>query len=76
MAEQTEAPPTGEELHLPGPSVVPLLNATGLALAILGLTVGWLLIAAGLLLFFFTLIRWIRDTSRDVDALPAEHRSH
>ena len=74
MAEQREAPPVGEELHLPGPSVVPLLNATGLAVALLGLTAGWFLIAAGLLLFFVTLVRWIADTRRDIDALPAEHR--
>ncbi len=76
MAEQREAPPVGEEIHLPGPSVIPVLNAVGLAVALLGLTVGWLLIVAGLLLFVFTLVRWIRDTSRDIDALPGEHRAH
>ncbi len=73
MAEQREAPPVGEELHLPGPSVIPVLNAAGLAVAILGLTVGWLLIVGGLLLFLYTLVRWIRDTAREIDSLPLEH---
>jgi hypothetical protein len=74
--DHNQAPPVGEEIHLPGPSVVPLLNAAGLAIAIIGLTIGTGLIIAGLLLFLVTLVRWIRDTSRDIEALPAEHRSH
>jgi hypothetical protein len=71
-----DAPPAGEDVHLPGNSVVPLLNAVGLAVAVLGLTTGILLIIAGLVLFFSTLLVWIRDTRRDIEALPAEHRAH
>ena len=71
-----DAPPAGEELHLPGSSVVPLLNAVGLAIAVLGLTSGILLIIVGLVIFFSTLLMWVRDTRRDIEALPGEHRSH
>jgi hypothetical protein len=71
---ETPAPPTGEELHLPGPSIIPLLNAVGLAVALVGLTVGLVLIIAGGALFLVTTVRWIRDTIHDVDQLPAEHR--
>jgi Flp pilus assembly protein TadB len=71
-----EAPPAGEELHLPGNSVVPLLNAVGLAIAVLGLTTGILLIIVGLVIFFSTLLMWVRDTRRDIEALPGEHRTH
>jgi hypothetical protein len=68
-----EAPPAGEELHLPGPSVVPLLNAVGITLALVGLTVGIAVSIIGIVLFLVTLVRWIRDTRADVDALPLEH---
>jgi hypothetical protein len=74
MGEPRTAPPAGEEIHLPGPSLTPLLNAAGITLALLGLTSGWYFLVAGLLIFFLTLVRWVRDTSRDIEALPAEHR--
>jgi hypothetical protein len=70
---RTEAPPVGEELHLPGPSIIPALNAAGIAIALVGLTFHWVLIVAGGLLFLGTTVRWIRDVVRDVDALPLEH---
>ena len=70
---QIDAPPSGEELHLPGASIVPLLNAVGISVALIGLTISPILIVAGLVLFLWTTVRWIRDTIRDVDQLPAEH---
>jgi hypothetical protein len=70
---EDEAPPPGEEIHLPGPSLVPFLNAVGITLAIVGITTFWIVSVAGILLFVFTLIRWIRDVRRDFDELPLEH---
>jgi hypothetical protein len=64
---ETEAPPPGEELHLPGPSVIPVLNA------IVGLTLGLAIIIGGLVLFLVTAVIWIRDTVRDIDELPLDH---
>lgn len=75
-AHENEAPPPGEEIHLPGPSLVPFLNAVGLSLAIVGITTFRVLSVVGLLLFFFTLVRWIRDVRRDFDELPLEHGHH
>jgi hypothetical protein len=76
MAErETDAPPVGEELHLPSPSLVPFLNAIGAALALIGLTLTLWITAAGLVLFVVTLIRWIGDSRHDVSELPAEHRA-
>ena len=72
-AHEDEAPPPGEEIHLPGPSLVPFLNAVGISLAIVGITTFWIVSVAGILLFVFTLIRWIRDVRRDFDELPLEH---
>ena len=45
--EQTP-PPVGEEIHLPGPSLLPILNAAGITLALIGITLGWVLSVAGL----------------------------
>jgi hypothetical protein len=72
-AHEEQAPPPGEEIHLPGPSLVPFLNAVGLSLAIVGITTFWIFSVAGILLFLFTLLRWIRDVRRDFDELPLEH---
>jgi hypothetical protein len=72
-AHEDIAPPSGEEVHLPGPSLVPFLNAVGLTLAIVGITTFWIVSVAGILLFGFTLLRWIRDVRRDFDELPLEH---
>jgi hypothetical protein len=72
-AHEDEAPPPGEEIHLPGPSLVPFLNAIGISLAIVGITTFWIVSVAGILLFVFTLARWIRDVRRDFDELPLEH---
>ena len=75
MAEHdTEAPPTGEEIHLPAPSLVPILNAAGVTLILVGLTITYYLTAVGALLFLVTLVRWIRDVAHDISELPAEHR--
>jgi len=71
-----EAPPVGEELHLPGPSLVPLVNAAGLTLSIVGITTYWEISVAGAILFLFTLVRWLRDVRRDFQELPLEHGHH
>jgi type IV secretory pathway TrbD component len=76
MADQheiIEAPPVGEEIHLPEPSLLPILNAAGLALAIVGLTISKWMIIVGLLLFFATTVVWIAKARREMDALPLEH---
>lgn len=68
-----EAPPVGEEIHLPGPSAIPLLNAVGITLVVIGTTIWWVLILVGLLIFAGTTFKWIRDTRNDVADLPEEH---
>jgi hypothetical protein len=73
--EQTP-PPVGEEIHLPGPSLLPILNAAGLTLALIGITLGWVLVVVGGILFVVTTWKWIASTRRDIAALPPEHHSH
>jgi hypothetical protein len=71
-----ETPPVGEEVHMPQPSVLPLINAAALALAIVSITLTWWLVGFGLIIFFATTIKWIRDVRRDIAELPLEHSPH
>lgn len=68
-----EVPPVGEEIHLPEPSLIPVLSAFGVTLAVVGLVLSWAITAVGLIIVVLTTIRWIRDTRRDVEELPLEH---
>ena len=68
-------PPAGEEIHLPGPSIHPILLAAGITSAVVGVTVFFpVLLIAGGLLTIGVLIAWIRGARRELDELPAEHR--
>jgi len=70
---EPEAPPTGEEVHLPGPSILPLLTAVGITLAVVGVTTSLILVIAGAVLTIVCVLRWIGDTRRDIDELPLDH---
>jgi len=72
-APENTAPPVGEEIHLPGPSVLPVLIALAMILLLLGLTGKWYLSVAGVVLLLVCSVRWIRDTRRDIRDLPVEH---
>jgi hypothetical protein len=72
--DMTPAPPVGEEVHMPAPSALPLINAAALAIAIVAITISWWLVGVALLIFLGTSVRWIRDVRRDIAELPLEHR--
>jgi hypothetical protein len=65
-------PPAGEEIHLPGASVQPVLLAAGLTLALLGVTLGNFVLFFGLVLSVWVIVRWIADTRRDIGHLPED----
>jgi|GEM_PF-1292816 len=67
------APPVGERVHMPASSLIPLINAAGLAIAIVSLTLSWWLVGLGGFVFLVTTVIWINDTRRDIAELPAEH---
>ncbi len=69
-------PPAGEEIHLPGPSLQPILLAFGITLALVGITVHTFLVVAGTLLTVWVMARWIADTRREIAELPPEHADH
>jgi Cytochrome c oxidase subunit IV len=74
--EHPSVAPAGEQVHMPAPSILPLINAAGLAFAIVSITLTWYLVAAGLIVFLVTAVSWIRHTRRDIASLPLEHDEH
>ena len=71
-----EVPPAGEEIHLPGPSILPILTALGVTLALIGITTFVELTVIGVVLTIACLVRWIKDTRTEVDELPLDHAEH
>ena len=74
--EITNVPPAGEEIHMPEPSVLPLINAAALALGIVSITISWWLVGAAMIVFLGTAIRWVADVRRDISHLPLDHAPH
>jgi hypothetical protein len=70
---ETDTPPVGEEIHLPGPSLIPLMSAIGITLIVVGTTLTLIFSFIGLIIFLVTTVMWIRDTRRDISELPDEH---
>jgi Flp pilus assembly protein TadB len=70
---EQDAPPVGEEIHLPGPTLIPLASAVGITLIVIGTTISIFFMIIGAVIFILTTVRWIRETRRDVAALPDEH---
>ncbi len=70
---EQDTPPVGEEIHLPGPTLIPFVSAVGITLIVIGTTINWLFAIIGAVIFIITTAIWIRDTRRDVAALPDEH---
>jgi hypothetical protein len=69
-----DVPPVGEEIHLPAPTVLPVLTALGITLLLVGLTTFVELTLAGAVLTLVCVVRWIKDTRREVDELPLDAR--
>lgn len=66
-------PPAGEQVHLPGPTYVPVVVALGLTLALVGVVFSWFVFGAGALLAIVAILIWIRDTRDDIAELPLGH---
>ena len=68
-----DVPPAGEEIHLPGPSIQPLLLTVGITMALLGVTIFFPFVIAGVILSVWVIIAWARGARREIDELPLEH---
>ncbi len=70
-------PPAGEEIHLPGGSLHPVLLTLGITMALVGVTVSPIaLTIPGTILTLAVLYAWIRDARREMASLPAHHADH
>ncbi|MEA2209972.1 MAG: hypothetical protein QOF54_2449 [Solirubrobacteraceae bacterium] len=67
-----EQPPVGEEIHLPGPSILPVLTALGITLTLVGITTFIELTVIGGVMTLWCAVRWVKDTRREVDELPLD----
>lgn len=72
-ASRQDAAPAGEEIHLPGPSALPFVLALAATIALVGVTTSWVLVAIGVFVMLLVIVRWIRDTRRDIAELPLNH---
>ena len=63
----TQAPPAGEQLHLPGPSIKPFMTAIAITLIVIGTTINIILSIVGLI----ALVIIVADVDR---GHPARHR--
>ena len=68
-----EAPPAGEAIHLPGPTYLPIITAVGIMIAVVGVVQSWVIVGIGVLITLFAVVRWVRETRRDIGELPLEH---
>jgi hypothetical protein len=69
--EEIHAPT--EEVHLPGPSYVPVWTAFGATVALVGILLSWVIFGIGAVIVIYCLVRWVRDTRQDISDLPLEH---
>ena len=67
-----EQPPS-EEVHLPGPSYLPVFLALGLTLILVGLLLTWVIFGIGAAIALVTLFKWIRSARQELSDLPLEH---
>jgi hypothetical protein len=71
-----EVPPAGEEIHLPGPSLLPVLTALGITLALIGITTFIELTVIGGVLTIGCIVRWIKEARHELDELPLDAADH
>jgi hypothetical protein len=73
---ETPVPPAGDEIHLPGGSLQPLLLTVGITILLIGLTTSHWILALGLIITVGVLVAWVRDAIRETNALPEHHDHH
>jgi Flp pilus assembly protein TadB len=69
----SDVPPPGEAIHLPAPSYLPVLTAFGIAIALVGIVLTWVIVAIGAVIFLIAVFRWVRETREEISELPIEH---
>ncbi len=65
--------PAGEPIHMPEPSYLPAIASFGITLVLVGVVLSWFVLGLGLAITLVAILRWARDTRRDISELPLEH---
>ncbi|HEY8736927.1 MAG TPA: cytochrome c oxidase subunit 4 [Candidatus Dormibacteraeota bacterium] len=65
-----ESPEGHDAIHLPPPSIWPVVLAIGIAALLLGLVLNLVLLAIGVLVTAGSLVLWVRDARREFHDLP------
>ena len=68
-----DAPPAGEQLHIPKPSLQPVLVTVGVTLALVGVTLGLVFVVIVLLIAIPSIVSWIRSARDELAELPPGH---
>ena len=63
-----------EQIHLPEPSLLPLITAVGITIAIVGLIFSWWFVGVGGAIFILAAIRWVLTVREEIQSLPSERR--
>lgn len=72
MARYRQRDGHADQIHLPGPSLLPLFMAIGITLTLVGLILSWGFVAVGAAITLFTTWRWIKAAREEYEQLPTE----
>ena len=72
---RAQAPPAAsEEIHLPGPTYLPVIVAGGIAVALAGILVTFVAVLLGMVTSLVAVVLWVRAARKEIAELPLEHR--
>ena len=66
-------PQPTEEVHLPGPSYLPVIVAFSTMFVLIGLVNLWPISVISGIVLVYAILRWVRQTRDDIRQLPLEH---
>jgi Flp pilus assembly protein TadB len=66
-------PPVGEQIHLPGPSYLPVVVAFVVSAFVVGVVVSPVIAVAAAIAFVIATVRWARQARAELASLPLEH---
>jgi hypothetical protein len=72
-SHEGEVPPAGEQVHVPKPSLLPVLATVGITLALVGVTVSIIFTIVGLVIAVPVIVCWIRAAREELAELPPGH---
>ncbi|HEV2771858.1 MAG TPA: hypothetical protein VGV57_03375 [Thermoleophilaceae bacterium] len=71
---RAEAPPAAsEDIHLPGPTYLPIMVAGGIALALVGILANLVVFLLGMVTWIVAVVLWSRSVREEIAELPLEH---